>query len=87
MKLKYEFAVSQVCGAWCAVAVGDSARKFSGVISLNETAADMMKLLKDDFSEEQLVQKMQEMYDVPEADLRKDVKDFIVRLEEAKVLV
>lgn len=86
MKLKYEFAISQVCGAWCAVAVGDSARKYSGVISLNETAADMMKLLKVDISEEQLVQKMQEIYDAPEADLRKDVKDFIARLEEAKVL-
>lgn len=86
MKLKYEFVISEVCDTWCAVAVGDSARKYSGIISLNETAADMMRLLTENITEEQMVQKMLQMYDVPEEDLRRDVKDFIVRLEAAKVL-
>lgn len=86
MKLKYEFAVNEVFGTWCAVAVGDSAREFSGVITLNESAADMMKLLSKEISEEELVQQMLEMYDAPEADIRKDVKDFVARLEAEKVL-
>ncbi len=86
MKLKYEFSVNQVCGVWCAVAVGKSASKFSGVISLNETAADMMKLLAEDITEEELVQKMLTEYDVPEADLRQDVKAFIKKLNAENVL-
>lgn len=86
MKLKYEFAVSQVCGAWCAVPVGKSANIYKGVICLNEPSADMMKLLKDDITEEQLVQKMLQEYDVEEQELRKDVHDFIEQLKAENVL-
>lgn len=86
MKLKYEFSVNQVCGVWCAVAVGQSASKFSGVISLNETAADMMKYLSEEISEDELVQKMLAEYDVPEDDLRRDVQTFIEKLKVQNVL-
>lgn len=86
MKLKYEFAISNVCGAWCAVPVGKSANQYHGVISLNESAADMMKYLKEDISEEELVQKMLADYDVPEQVLRKDVHDFIEKLKAENVL-
>lgn len=86
MKLKYDFSVNQVCGVWCAVAVGQSASKFSGVISLNETAADMMKYLSEEISEDELVQKMLAEYDVPEADLRRDVQAFIEKLKAQNVL-
>lgn len=86
MKLKYEFSVNQVCGVWCAVAVGQSASKFSGVITLNETAADMMKYLSEEISEDELVQKMLAEYDVPEDDLRRDVQTFIEKLKVQNVL-
>lgn len=86
MKLKYEFSVNQVCGVWCAVAVGQSARKFSGVISLNESAADMMKFLAEDITEEELVQKMLALYDVPEETLRPNVQAFIQSLKDKNLL-
>ncbi len=86
MKLKYEFAVNQVCGTWCAVPVGKSASQYHNVISLNEVAADMIKLLSEDITEEELVQKMLKEYDVPEQDLRKDVQDFIEKLKAENVL-
>lgn len=87
MKLKYEFAVSQVCGVWAAVAVGESCNYFHGVISLNETGADIMKLLVDDITEDELVSKMLEIYDVSEQQMRKDVADFIVELKKQNVLI
>ena len=86
MKLKYEFSVNQVCGVWCAVAVGQSARNFSGVISLNESAADMMKFLAEDITEEELVQKMLALYDVPEETLRPNVQAFIQSLKDKNLL-
>ncbi len=86
MKLKYEFAVNQVCGVWCAVPVGKSADKYHGVISLNDSAAEMMKMLSEEISEEELVQKMLAEYDVPEQDLREDVKAFIANLQAENVL-
>lgn len=86
MRLKYEFSVNQVCGVWCAVPVGPSASKYSGVISLNETAADMMKYLSQDITEDELVEKMLSDYDVPEAELRQDVQAFIQKLKDENVL-
>lgn len=86
MKLKYEFTVREICGTWCAVTVGQSARQYHNVINLNEPAADMMKFLSEDLTEEELVQKMLAEYDVPEADLRKDVAAFIEQLKAENVL-
>lgn len=86
MKLKFKFTVNQVCGAWYAVPVEESATQYSGLISLNETAADMMKFLAEDITEDQLVQKMLAEYDVPEPVLRKDVQAFIERLKAENVL-
>lgn len=86
MKLKYDFAVRQVCGIWAAVPVGESARRYHGVINLNETAADMMGFLKEEITEEELVQKMLTEYDAPESDMRRDVAAFIAQLQAEKLL-
>lgn len=86
MKLKFEFTVTEVCGVWCAVPVGKSAQAYSGVISLNETAAQMMKYLSEEISEEELVQKMLTEYDITEEKLRADVHEFIAQLEAQKLL-
>lgn len=86
MKLKYDFAISQVCGAWCAVPVGKSANLYKGVISLNESSADIMKFLKEDITEEELVQKMLQEYDVEEQELRMDIHNFIEQLKAENVL-
>ena len=66
--------------------VGKDARRYRGVMSLNETAKDMMEFLREDITEEQLVQKMLETYDVPEEQLRHDVAELIQKLREAEVL-
>ena len=46
----------------------------------------MMEFLREDITEEQLVQKMLETYDVPEEQLRHDVAELIQKLREAEVL-
>ena len=61
-------------------------RRYRGVMSLNESAKDMMEFLREDITEEQLVQKMLETYDVPEEQLRHDVAELIQKLREAEVL-
>lgn len=98
MKLKYNFAIQQVTDFWAAVPVGADARKYNGVMSLNETARDMMEFLREDITEEQLVDKMFEKYRDDENDrteegdkrdyetLREAVRDFVQKLSEAGVL-
>lgn len=87
MKLKYNFAIQKVTDFWAAVPVGRDARLYNGVISLNETARDMMEFLREDISEDELVQKMMAEYPVDEATLRQDVTDFLNKLREANVLL
>lgn len=99
MKLKYNFAIQQVTDFWAAVPVGADARKYNGVISLNETACDMMEFLREDITEEELVQKMFAKYRddedtrTDEGDkrdlelLRTNVRDFVKQLTEAGILV
>ena len=53
MKLKYNFAIQEVTDFWAAVPVGKDARRYRGVMSLNESAKDMMELLREDITEEQ----------------------------------
>jgi hypothetical protein len=86
MKLKYNFAIQEVTDFWAAVPVGKDAKKYKGVMSLNESAKDMMEFLREDITEEELVQKMLKEYAVPEEQLRKDVADFIQKLKDAEVL-
>lgn len=86
MKLKYNFAIQEVTDFWAAVPVGKDAKKYHGVMSLNESAKDMMELLRDDITEEQLVKKMLDTYDVPEEQLRRDVAELLQQLREADVL-
>ncbi len=86
MKLKYNFAIQEVTDFWAAVPVGKDAKKYRGVMSLNESAKDMMEFLREDITEEELVQKMLKVYEAPEEQLRKDVADFIQKLKDAEVL-
>ena len=86
MKLKYNFAIQEVTDFWAAVPVGKDARRYRGVMSLNESAKDMMEFLREDITEEQLVQKMLETYEVPEEQLRRVVAELIQKLREAEVL-
>ncbi len=86
MKLKYNFAIQEVTDFWAAVPVGKDAKKYKGVMSLNESAKDMMEFLREDITEEELVEKMLQTYEVPEGQIRKDVADFIQKLKDAEVL-
>lgn len=87
MKLKYNFAVQKVTDFWAAVPVGADSQRYNGVISLNETARDMMEFLREDITEEELVAKMLGEYDIDEATLREHVRTFVKQLQEAGVLV
>lgn len=48
MRLAVEMAVMELDGEISAVAVGDDSAKFHGMLRLNESAADIIRLLADD---------------------------------------
>ena len=62
MKLAVEMAVMELDGEWNAVAVGEDSSKFRGMMRLNESAADIIKLLAEKTTYEKLLADMQTIY-------------------------
>ena len=48
MKIKEGFVLRQIADQWMVVPIGSMAEKIHGLIALNETAADIWKILEDD---------------------------------------
>lgn len=86
MRLKYDFAAMEMEGKTVAVAVGDDANKFHGMLRLNDTAAYIFQMLHDDVSLDMIVDEMKKEYDVPETELRRYVQEYIKSLADARLL-
>lgn len=87
MKLKYEFAVRTICGESVAVAIGEGSREYHNIISLNETARDIFKLIQEGNDEDAIVAAMLKEYDVTEDKLRPEVQALIGKLKEEELIV
>jgi uncharacterized protein YihD (DUF1040 family) len=62
MKLKYTFETMKLDEYIVAVPVGDDAEKFHGVIKLNESAAEIFDLLKEDTTEDVIIDELKNRY-------------------------
>ena len=86
MKLKYNFLVKEIAGKKVAVAVGKDHTAFCGMINLNETAAFLFQLLKNDITENELVLRLTESYEVDTNTAKRAVDSFVSNLRENGVL-
>lgn len=73
MRILDSFLIREVAGECIAVPTGAAAAKFSGIISLNDTAAFLLRLLFTEQSEETLLKAMLEEFDIDEDTARKDI--------------
>lgn len=64
----------------------DTSSSFAGLIRNNKTAAFIVECLKDDTTQEKIVEAMFEKYDAPKAVLAKDVSDVIGKLRKVGAL-
>ena len=80
MKLNYQFEITDVAGDLIAVPVGDGAEKLHGVLTLNETAADLLRLLASDTDEDALVSAMREKYEGDEKEIRAFIHGYLDEL-------
>lgn len=86
MKIKDGFILREVAGNFIVVAVGEAVKDFNGVINLNETGALLWRTLSDGATEQELVDALLNEYEVSEEIARRDVKIFIDKLTEAKLI-
>jgi len=67
MKLKYDFVISDMGDELVAVPVGDGAAKFHGMLRLNQSAAEILELLKEETTPEAVHKTLMERY--PDSDI------------------
>lgn len=86
MKLKYQFVFQPVGKTYMGVAVGDSAKQFSGMLQLNEVGHDIVSLMTDEISRDEIVDKMLDIYDADRDTVCKYVDEVVEYLTENRVL-
>ena len=64
----------------------DTSSSFAGLIRNNKTAAFIVECLKEEITQEKIVEAMFEKYDAPKDVLAKDVSDVIEKLRKVGAL-
>lgn len=80
MKLKNGFITHRIQDTQMMVAAGEAAKHFNGLVRSNETAAFIINCLKNDTTEEDIVEKILSEYDVSREIAAKDVKVVLEKL-------
>lgn len=82
MKIKDDFYIKQVAGLNIVVATGETAENMNAMINLNESAAFLWKQLENDITEDELIKRLTEEYDVDYEKASNCVDKFISKLNE-----
>ena len=83
MKLKNSFITHESGDGLLMISAGGS---FNGMVRSNSTAKDIINLLKNDITEEQIISAMLEKYDAERETVSSDVKSVITSLREIGAL-
>mgnify|MGYP005826266115 FL=1 len=86
MKIREGFVLRQIADQWMVVPIGSMAEKIHGLIALNETAADIWKILEDDRTVDEVVDILMFSYDYEKDKIKDNVLEFIQTLEENNML-
>jgi len=85
MKLKNNYAVTKLADETVAVPL-DHTDAFHGIIKLNESGAEVFRLLNEGKEEEEMVKQLMAKYQLGEDTARKAVASVIESLREADLL-
>ncbi len=77
MKLKDGFITYNTGEENLLVATGEAGKSFNGIVRNNETAAFIAELLKNEITEDEIVNKILETYEVDEKTARNDVNKLL----------
>lgn len=86
MKLNKDIMLGNIDGMDFAIATGELAKTFNGIINNNPSANFIFNLLKTEQTEDSIVAAMLEKYDAPEDVIRADVRELLDVLRNAGIL-
>ena len=82
MKIKDGFAKRSIAGSEIVVPVGNKAKEFNGMITLNDSGSFLWNCFMKDISIDEAVKMLTDEYDVDEPTARKDVEAFAKMLND-----
>ena len=80
MKLKYTFEVMELDGQSVAVPVGAGSDELHAILNMNEEAAAILKLMKDDTNEEKIAEALIAEYDITKEAILPLIHSFVEKL-------
>jgi hypothetical protein len=86
MKIKDGFMTRNISGKIVAVAVGDRALEFNGMINLNETGEFIWKCLEEDTTIDEVATKVAHKYDIAIDEAKQSVLEFVKQLDAEDLL-
>lgn len=86
MKKKLDFVLREIAGDLLLVPTGKTALDLNGMLTLNEVGGEIWKMLDEVESEEEIVDRLLEDYDVQREELQQDVREFLDKLRELGIL-
>ena len=87
MHIASNFLLKELDGQYLMIPVGKIDADFNEVITVNEIGVFLWEELQEERTEEELVQRILEEYEVEEDVAREDVRDFIELLQEGGALI
>lgn len=86
MIIKKELIKRDIAGDTILVPVGKSVLENNGLYALNEVASFIWDLLPSVNSQEEIITKILETYDIEEKEAKKDCEEFLQKLKEMNIL-
>lgn len=86
MKTKYLFEIMDLDDELVAVPIGGNTDQFHGVLKLNETAADILRLLEQDTTEAQIVETMMQQYAGNKESIARYVHAYLEKLKNEGIV-
>ena len=87
MHLQYQYETMKIRDIVIAVPVGDGSESMKSILRLNRTAAAIFDLLKEETSEEQIVESLMKRFDVSRETLVRDVHLYIEEFRKKNLLI
>lgn len=86
MKLNEHYILKEIAGEFMLVYQDETNVDVSKVITVNEVGALIIKGAEANKSEEEIIESILKEYDIDEETVRKDVKEYIAKLKELKIV-
>ena len=81
-----DFVIRKIANEFILIPTGKTALKLHGMVALSESGQLLWNKLKQECTEEDLIEALLEEYDIDQKTARKDVLDFLDRMNQLSML-